>query len=379
MRSIVGRIFHQFPKSKSFHRYLSSDASENNLQTQSQYPKRIFSGIQPTGAIHLGNYLGAIAQWVKLQNNGEDMILSIADLHSMTIPHDSKKLSRNILEITATLLGCGIDPEKAILFQQSTVPEHTQMSWCLGCICTMPRLAHLPQYKEKSKDLKDIPLGLFIYPVLQAADILAYKATHVPVGEDQIQQIQLCQELARMFNSRFGQTFPIPHTLITGTDYARLRSLRDPAKKMSKSDTDPKSRICITDKPEDIVRNIKKSVTDCTSEVNYDIEQRPGVSNLISIHSFVTGKTVDEICKEAQNINTGQYKLLVADAVVEYLRPIQERISDYLSDQHYLMEVLKIGQEKASEISSSTWQEMQHKLGMTFNVSSKKKAEIHVR
>ncbi|KAG5890965.1 hypothetical protein JTB14_028643 [Gonioctena quinquepunctata] len=367
MKLCNSKLLKSYTKRFCCYKYFSSNATDN-----SKFPRRIFSGIQPTGAIHLGNYIGAIAQWVKLQDEKEDLILSIADLHSMTLPHEPKKLRNNILEITATLLGCGLDPAKTILFQQSTVPEHTQISWCLGCICTMPRLSHLPQYKEKSKDLKDIPLGLFIYPVLQAADILAYKATHVPVGEDQVQQIQLAQELARMFNSRFGSTFPIPHALITGSDHARLKSLRDPTKKMSKSDPDPKSRICITDKPEDIVRNIKKAVTDFTSEVTYNPEERPGIANLISIHSFVTNKSVDEICRDAQNINTGEYKLVVADAVVEYLKPIQERISHYLSDRQYLLEVLRKGQEDASEISPRTWREMQNKLGISLELSKGK-------
>ncbi|CAH1108561.1 unnamed protein product [Psylliodes chrysocephalus] len=352
--------------------YSSSKVAEVNTP----YPKRIFSGIQPTGAIHLGNYLGAISQWVKMQDQNEDVIISIADLHSITLPHDPKQLSRNIQEIAATLLACGIDSQKTILFQQSAVSAHTQLSWCLSCICTMPRLAHLPQYKEKSKDLKDIPLGLFVYPVLQAADILAYKATHVPVGEDQIQQIQLCQELARMFNKRFGETFPVPHAVSTGVEFARLRSLRDPMKKMSKSDPDAKSRICLTDKPDDIVRNIKKAVTDFTSELTYDPEARPGVSNLINIHSFVTNESVEEICRQAENLNTGQYKLVVADAVIEYLKPIQDKISKYLSDSDLLMGILEEGRQKANEIASKNWIEVQNKLGLKFEIKIDKKVKI---
>ncbi|XP_056644142.1 tryptophan--tRNA ligase, mitochondrial [Diorhabda sublineata] len=343
--------------------YYSSKNIESN-----RYPKRIFSGIQPTGAIHLGNYLGAISQWVKLQDQGEDVMISIADLHSMTLPHDPRQLSRNIQEIAATLLGCGINPEKTILFQQSKVPVHTQLSWCLGCICTMPRLAHLPQYKEKSKDLKDIPLGLFVYPVLQAADILAYKGTHVPVGEDQIQQIQLTQDLARMFNKRFGETFPIPHALVTGTEFAKLRSLRDPAKKMSKSETDSKSRICLTDNITDIQRNIKKAVTDFTSEVTYEPDKRPGISNLINIHSFVANKSVDEICREAKNINTGEYKLIVSNALAEFLKPIQDKITHYLSDTVLLADVLEQGREKANDIATKNWNEVQYKLGLNMDV-----------
>ncbi|KAJ8916204.1 hypothetical protein NQ315_016343 [Exocentrus adspersus] len=388
IRNIIARSSKRFTARKLF-----STSASDVMKPGPQYPKRIFSGIQPTGAIHLGNYLGAIAQWVKLQQQNEDMILSIVDLHAMTLPHEPKKLSENILQMTATLLGCGIDPEKVILFQQSAVPAHTELCWCLGCISTMARLGHLPQYKEKSKDMKDIPLGLFVYPVLQTADILIYKqvnkiqivtpavkslygfrSTHVPVGEDQVQQIQLCQELARMFNNRFGQTFPIPHSIITGTEYARLRSLRDPEKKMSKSDPDPKSRICLTDKPEDIARNVKKAVTDFISEVTYDPVLRPGVSNLISIHSFVTNKSVEEICTEATGLNTGQYKQVVADTLVSYLKPVQDKICRYLSDRQYLLDVLKEGSEKASEISERNLEEVRYKLGLKFKAKSESKS-----
>ncbi|EFA03333.2 tryptophan--tRNA ligase, mitochondrial [Tribolium castaneum] len=367
---ISARFSHKFFKRINLNKFYSSSVPK--------FPRRIFSGIQPTGQIHLGNYLGAIAQWVKLQENNEDMILSIVDLHSITLPQDPKTLSKNILEMAATLLACGIDPSKVILFQQSMVPAHTHLSWCLGCICTMPRLAHLPAYKEKSANLKDIPLGLFVYPVLQAADILAYKATHVPVGEDQAQHIQLTQDLARMFNNRFGETFPTPHCIFPGSDFARLRSLRDPAKKMSKSDPDPKSRICLIDPPDEIVKKIKKSVTDFTSEVTYDPENRPGVANLISIHSFVTGKTVSQICDEAKNLNTGQYKLQVADAVVSHVAPIQKKISDLLHNQDFLLQVLESGAEKATEISEATLQEVKDKLGLQFKRKTVHKHKLNL-
>ncbi|XP_066156005.1 tryptophan--tRNA ligase, mitochondrial [Euwallacea fornicatus] len=350
--------------------------SSKKLTCEEPYPTKIFSGIQPTGSIHLGNYLGAISQWIKLQDQNENLILSIVDLHSITLPHDPKKLRQNILELTATLLGCGLDPNKIILFQQSAVPAHAELCWCLGCISTMARLAHLPQYKEKSASLKNIPLGLFVYPVLQAADILSYKATHVPVGEDQVQQIQLCQELTRMFNNRYGQTFPTPHTLITSSEYGRIKSLRDPLKKMSKSDPDEKSRICLTDSPDTIVKNIKKAVTDFTSEVTFDPETRPGVSNLISIHSFVTGKTAEEICKEAEDIDTGKYKLRVADAVAAYVKPIQNSISSHMTDQGYLLSVLAEGAEKASQIANETLKEVHDKLGLSVKYRGREKASM---
>ncbi|KAJ3653965.1 hypothetical protein Zmor_013184 [Zophobas morio] len=294
------------------------------------------------------------------------MILSVVDLHSITLPQDPSTLSDNIMEMTATLLACGVDPSKVILFQQSMVPAHTHLTWCLGCICTMARLAHLPTYKEKSANLKDVPLGLYVYPVLQAADILAYKATHVPVGEDQTQNIELTQDLARMVNKRFGDTFPIPQAIYTSSEYARLKSLRDPAKKMSKSDSDPKSRIHLVDSPDEILKKIKKSVTDFTAEVGYDPESRPGVSNLISIHSFMTGKSVDEICEEARTMNTGQYKLQVAEAVIAHVQPIQRKINDYLDNPEYLLNVLKTGAHKATEIAENTIEEVKVKMGLQF-------------
>ncbi|XP_017768039.1 PREDICTED: tryptophan--tRNA ligase, mitochondrial [Nicrophorus vespilloides] len=347
-----------------------------NEVNESKYPRKVFSGIQPTGAVHLGNYLGAIKQWTKLQDDNEDMTLSVVDLHSITLPQNPKTLSKNILEMTSTLLACGIDPDKTILFQQSAVQEHTELCWQLGCISTMARLAHLPQYKEKSENLKDIPLGLFVYPVLQAADILIYKATHVPVGEDQLQHLQLSQDLARMFNNRFGETFPIPHSIISNAGNARLKSLRDPLKKMSKSDADPKSRICLLDSTDEIVNKIKKAVTDFTSEVSYDPENRPGVSNLITIHSILSGKSVEQILNESRGLDTGKYKLSVAEDVSAYIKPIREQIENYMRDPQYIVEVLKGGADRARETASRTASEVRRKLGMTLRVKSKTKVKV---
>ncbi|XP_044752133.1 tryptophan--tRNA ligase, mitochondrial [Coccinella septempunctata] len=330
-------------------------------------PRRIFSGIQPTGSVHLGNYVGAILPWKKLQDSGEDVILEIADLHSITLPQDPKNLSQSILEMTASILACGINAEKVILFQQSSVFTHAELSWILGCTCTIARLSHLPAFKEKSSTLKDVPVGLFLYPVLQAADILAYKATHVPVGEDQWQHIQLTQDLAKMFNKRYGKCFPIPHTMITDNVYSRLKSLRDPNKKMSKSDPDPRSRISLLDKPDEIQKKFKKAVTDFTSEVYFDPERRPGVSNLISIHSIVSNKDIMEICRESKGLNTAQYKSLVADAVIEYLKPIQTDYHRLLSEEAYILEILQNGADRAKEISCRTMQEVKDKIGFSYS------------
>ncbi|XP_053687951.1 tryptophan--tRNA ligase, mitochondrial [Sabethes cyaneus] len=336
-----------------------------SVETKSPaWPRKIFSGVQPTGSLHIGNYLGAVKRWVDLQNSGEDVTYCIVDLHSITMPQEPELLRHNSLQMAATLLACGIDPAKATLFVQSRVSQHAELSWILGCLTTMARLTHLPQYKEKSAKLKEIPLGLYIYPVLQAADIMLYKATHVPVGEDQVQHLQLAQSLARAFNNRFGLTFPFCEAIISDDTSSRLKSLRDPTKKMSKSDPDPKSCIMLTDEPEVIREKVKKSVTDFTSEVTFDPENRPGVANLITIHSMTSGITPEAICAEAKGLNTGQYKLKVTEALVEHLNPIRENINRYMADPGYLAAVIEDGCEKARCIAEGTLTEVKEKVGM---------------
>lgn len=342
--------------------------------SKSDYPKRIFSGIQPTGNLHLGNYLGAIQKWVQLQDSGENVIWSIVDMHSTTLPHDPKELNDNIFKMTATLLACGIDPNKSILFQQSTVDTHAQLSWILGCLTTLARLARLPQFKEKSQTLKDVPLSLYIYPVLQSADILLYKATHVPVGQDQVQHIQFAQELAIKFNKRFGNTFPVPHSLVNENASQRIKSLRDPSKKMSKSDQNPKSRLDILDKPEVLATKIKKAVTDCISKVTYEPETRPGVANLVIIHSMLSGKSPNQICSEVEELDTGKYKLVVADLVIEKLTPIREKFSRLIKEPVYLQEILKSGTERATDIASDCWCEVQNKIGFKNDILHENKS-----
>ncbi|XP_053973243.1 tryptophan--tRNA ligase, mitochondrial isoform X1 [Hylaeus volcanicus] len=364
------------------------------MVSKCNHSKRIFSGIQPTGNVHLGNYLGAIRNWVQLQDSGENVLWSIVDMHSITLPHDPKELYESVLKITATLLACGIDPKRSILFQQSAIPMHAELCWVLGCITTLARLAHLPQFKEKSETLKNVPLGLYIYPVLQAADILLYRATHVPVGQDQVRHIQLAQDLAISFNKKFGDTFPIPHSLINDDASQRIKSLRDPLKKMSKSSLDSKSKIDIVDEPNRLLENIKKAVTDCTSEVTYEPEKRPGVANLISIHSMLTGKMPSQICLEAQGLDTGKYvhafkisyfdfswvykrpsfftctnryKLALADLIIEKLSPIREEFSKLIKEPAYLEQVLKGGREKATEIATNCWHQVRENVGFANN------------
>ncbi|XP_058066873.1 tryptophan--tRNA ligase, mitochondrial [Anopheles bellator] len=340
------------------------------------WPRKVFSGVQPTGALHIGNYLGAVKRWVELQEAGEDVTYCIVDLHSMTLPPEPETLRNNTLQMTATLLACGIDPSKSTLFLQSAVPQHAELSWILGCLTTMARLTHLPQYKEKSANMKEIPLGLYLYPVLQAADIMLYKATHVPVGEDQIQQLQLAQSLSRAFNNKYGRTFPFCETLVN--DGSRLKSLRDPAKKMSKSDPDPKSCIMLIDSPDSVLEKVKKSLTDFRSEVTFESQERPGVSNLITIHSLVSGKSVEEICREAVGKNTGQYKLAVAEALIEHLRPIRDRLERYTRDVGYLASVIEQGSERARAVAEITIDEVKEKIGVDcFNMERLRKNVRH--
>ncbi|XP_011152178.1 tryptophan--tRNA ligase, mitochondrial isoform X1 [Harpegnathos saltator] len=330
--------------------------------TQTPYQKILFCGIQPTGGVHVGNYFGAIQRWTMLQNSKDMVLCSIADLHSITLPQDPKQLRENTLLMTATLIACGIDVKRSIIFQQSKVSMHAELCWVLACITTMARLAHLPQFKEKSESLKNVPLGLYIYPILQAADILLYKATDVPVGQDQAQHIQLAQDLARIFNKKFGMTFPIPRVLVSDGPSQRIKSLRDPTKKMSKSHQDTRNRLDILDNPDVLLEKVKKALTDFTSEVTYEPETRPGIANLINIHSLFTGKTPDEICEEAIELNTGQYKLVVADVVIEKLTPIRQQILRLLKEPAYLDEILKEGSDRATNLATHCWTEVTDKV-----------------
>ncbi|XP_019131096.2 tryptophan--tRNA ligase, mitochondrial [Larimichthys crocea] len=322
---------------------------------------RVFSGIQPTGVPHLGNYLGALENWVALQNQYPSILYSIVDLHSITQPQDPAQLRGNILDMTASLLACGVDPERAILFQQSQVSEHAELSWILGCLTSMPRLRHLPQWKMKSKLKNEGSVGLFTYPVLQAADILLYKSTHVPVGEDQIQHLELAQDLARIFNNRYGNLFPEPSALLSST--RKVKSLRDPSAKMSKSDPQAMATINITDSPDDIALKVRRAVTDFTSEVTFDPETRPGVSNLVTIHAAMAMINVEEALSQARGLDTGAYKKLVTEAVVQRLTPIREEIERLRSDHAHLEGVLAQGTRRARELAAPVLREVRQRVG----------------
>ncbi|XP_019511357.1 PREDICTED: tryptophan--tRNA ligase, mitochondrial isoform X2 [Hipposideros armiger] len=324
--------------------------------------KRVFSGIQPTGIPHLGNYLGAIESWVRLQDKHSSVLYSIVDLHSITAAQDPAVLRQSILDMTAALLACGINPEKSILFQQSQVSEHTQLSWILTCMVRLPRLQHLHQWKAKTaKQKHDGTVGLLTYPVLQAADVLLYKSTHVPVGEDQVQHMELVQDLARGFNRKYGEFFPVPKSILTSMK--KVKSLRDPSAKMSKSDPDKLATVGLTDSPEQIVQKFRKAVTDFTSEVTYDPASRGGVSNMVAIHAAVTGLPVEEVVRRSAGIDTARYKLLVADAVIEKLAPIRSEIEKLKMDKGHLQKVLQAGSVKAKELAYPVCQEVKELVG----------------
>ncbi|XP_062962017.1 tryptophan--tRNA ligase, mitochondrial isoform X1 [Cynocephalus volans] len=329
---------------------------------QKDSTKRVFSGIQPTGIPHLGNYLGAIESWVRLQDEYGSVLYSIVDLHSITVPQDPAILRQSTLDMTAALLACGINPEKSILFQQSQVSEHTQLSWILACMVRLPRLQHLHQWKAKTaKQNHDGTAGLLTYPVLQAADVLLYKSTHVPVGEDQVQHMELVRDLAQSFNKKYGEFFPVPESILTSMK--KVKSLRDPSVKMSKSDPDKLATIRITDSPEVIMQKFRKAVTDFTSEVTYDPAGRGGVSNMVAIHAAVTGLSVQEVVRSSRGIDTARYKLVVADAVIEKFAPIKSEIERLQMDKEHLEKVLQVGSAKAKELAYPVCQEVKKLVG----------------
>ncbi|XP_033029359.1 tryptophan--tRNA ligase, mitochondrial isoform X2 [Lacerta agilis] len=333
------------------------------LQFKNKGLKRIFSGIQPTGIPHLGNYLGAITSWVKLQEECSSVLYSIVDLHSLTIPREPTVLRTSILDVTAVLLACGISPQKCFIFQQSQVPEHAELGWILGCLTSMPRLQHFPQWKVKNaSQMNEGTVGLFTYPVLQAADILLYKSTHVPVGEDQVLHLELTQDTARRFNKKYGEFFPVPTAILT--ESKKIKSLRDPTSKMSKSDPQKLATVNITDSPEEIMLKFRKAVTDFTSEVTYDPAHRPGVSNLVAVHSAITGLSTEEVVRQSTGLDTAHYKAVVAEAVIEKLAPIRSEFVRLKEDRSYLEKVLWTGAEKAKELATPVYSEIKRLVGL---------------
>ncbi|HJR92206.1 MAG TPA: tryptophan--tRNA ligase [Acidimicrobiia bacterium] len=284
--------------------------------------KRVFSGIQPTGDLHLGNYVGALDNWVRMQEEFETFYC-VVDLHAMTVPYDVAEFHKARLDTAKLLLAVGIDPNRSLLYYQSQVPHHAELTWILSTMTGLGQLERMTQFKEKA-DRAGQNLGLLSYPVLMAADILIHRVHAVPVGDDQTQHLELTRDLAERFNSRFGELFPVPER-ITPELGARVMSLQDPTAKMSKSDPNPSSRILLTDDPDSIVRKIKTAVTDSGREVAFDWEEKPGISNLLELFSFFTGRKVDDLAAEYADAGYGPFKAAVADAVVEGLTPIRTR------------------------------------------------------
>ena len=324
--------------------------------------KVIFSGIQPSGDLTLGNYLGAIKNWVKLQDE-YNCYFCVVDLHAITVPQKPADLRRRTLEVLAIYIASGIDPEKNTLFIQSHVPAHSEASWLLTCNSYMGELSRMTQYKDKSKKMGDsIGAGLFVYPVLMAADILLYNTNLVPVGKDQMQHLELARDIAARFNNTYSETFTIPEGYIP-KEGAKIMDLQDPLKKMSKSESNKNSFILMMDEPNVIRKKISRAVTDSIGVVNYTDEQ-PGVKNLINIVCAIKGCTPEEVVKNYEGKGYAEFKKDVAEVIIEELLPIQERAKALLGDKKALEEIYKNGAEKANYTARKTLRKMQKKIGL---------------
>lgn len=323
---------------------------------------RIFSGIQPSGKLHIGNYLGAIKQWVELQEKGE-CIFCIVDLHALTVPYDPEAMQESIREKAIVYLAAGINPEKSTIFIQSKVPEHTELTWLLNTITPIGDLGRMTQYKEKSKKFQqNLNAGLLNYPILMAADILLYQTDVVPVGEDQKQHVELARTIARKFNQKFGETFKVPEVKIAASG-ARVMSLSNPAKKMSKTDS-PESYIGIFDEPEEIKSKISRAVTDTGKTIKYDPKAKPGVSNLLTIYSAFSGKSIPDLEKKFKNKGYADFKKSLAELLIGSLEPLRRKRKELLQREVYLQEILEQGRKKAQSIAISTMEEVKKKMGL---------------
>ena len=330
-------------------------------QEAAQKKKIIFSGIQPTGVMTLGNYLGAVKNWVKLQED-YDCIYSVVNMHAITVRQDPKALRENTLRAFALLLACGLDPEKCLMFIQSHVKTHAELSWVLGCHTQFGELSRMTQFKDKSqRNADNINAGLFTYPVLMAADILLYQADMVPVGADQKQHLELSRDIAMRFNNLYGNTFRVPEPYIPENG-ARLMSLAEPQKKMSKSDDNQNAFIAILDSEDTIIKKFKRAVTDSDMEVAYR-EGKDGINNLMTIYSAVTGKSYPEIEREFQGKGYGDFKVAVGQAVADHLRPVRENFERFYADKAYLKEVYTAGAERALRLSGRTLEKVYKKVG----------------
>ncbi len=325
--------------------------------------KNILSGIQSTGKLTLGNYIGAINNWTRMQEE-YNCYYMIANLHSLTVRNDPEELKENTLKIIALYIAAGIDPEKNTIFIQSQVKEHAELAWILNCYTYMGELSRMTQFKDKSAKHQDnINAGLFTYPVLMAADILLYKASVVPVGEDQKQHLEITRDIAERFNKIYGETFVVPEPYIK-KESARIMGLQDPTSKMSKSAENANDVIFLDDSEETIIKKIKRAVTDSENKVRFDPENKPGVSNLMQIYSALTEKSFTEIEKEFENEGYGIFKQAVAEKIVERLKPIQEKYNELLNNREYLEKIYTEGKMKAEKLASETLREVKDKIGI---------------
>jgi len=323
---------------------------------------KIFSGIRPTGQIHIGNYLGAVKQWLELQHNN-DCVFCVVDWHAITTPYEPSKLQENIKNMAATYLALGLDPEKCILFVQSQVKEHAELAWILNTIIPVAELERMTQYKEKSGQYKETPnMGLLNYPVLMAADILLYNTEIVPVGKDQKQHVELSRTIAKKFNKKFGNTFPVPKAQLAKG--AKIMGLDNPKKKMSKS-LGGKNCLFVFDKPVDIKQKIMAALTDTEKDIRYDPDRKPGISNLLTRYGLFSNKPVKKIEGEFQGKNYGQFKQSLAKVLIESLEPLRRKRTEIDSKQEYVNQILDNGAEKARVIARSTMEKVRKRAGLS--------------
>ncbi len=323
--------------------------------------KTMLSCVQPSGKLTLGNYLGAMRNWVGLQDD-YNCIFSVANEHAITVRQVPAELRRNTLEVLAQYIACGLDPQKTILFIQSHVAAHAELAWILNCYTMFGELSRMTQFKDKSaRHADNVNAGLFTYPTLMAADILLYQADYVPVGIDQVQHVELTRNIAQRFNNLFPNTFTMPEAYL-GKVGAKVMSLQDPAKKMSKSDDNTNSFILLLDKPEDIMRKFKRAVTDSDNRI-VRAEDKPGVSNLIGIYALATNQTPEQVEAEFEGKGYGDFKTACGEAVVEMLRPIREGTEDLLKNKDYLEQVYKEGAQQAAYLARKTMDKVHRKIG----------------
>jgi len=323
--------------------------------------KSLFSGMQATGTLHIGNYLGALKNWVELVNEYETFDC-VVDMHSITVRQDPAELRRKARSLLTLYIAAGLNPEKNCIYYQSHVSAHAELAWILNCFTYMGELNRMTQFKDKAaKNEGNINAGLFTYPVLMAADILLFQSDIVPVGDDQKQHIELTRDVAQRFNAIYGDVFTIPEPYIKKTG-ARIMSLQEPTKKMSKSDDNPNASVFLLDDTDTIIRKFKRAVTDSGNEIRY-AEEKPGISNLIEIYSVATGKSIPEIEKEFDGKGYGEFKIAVGEAVAAMLKPVQDRYNELCNDKEYIDNVIKTNAEKASYYANKTLRKVQKKVG----------------